>query len=109
MLVACGKRLRLIPKIQSTCERCVAQVIGLRSLVRSKVFFKLLLAFFVVIATATLILDFSIRHAWENSLRAEVTQSLTEKARMFAFRVNSDKNAAISQIVSEEAQASGAR
>ncbi|MCU1287164.1 MAG: multi-sensor signal transduction histidine kinase [Acidobacteriales bacterium] len=76
---------------------------------RSKVFFKLLLAFVLVIAAATLILDFSIRHAWEDSLRADITQALTEKTRMLASHVSSDKTSTISQIVTDESHASGAR
>jgi two-component system phosphate regulon sensor histidine kinase PhoR len=77
--------------------------------VRSRFFFKLLAAFVLVIATATLIMDIAIRREWESSLRKQITQSLTEKARMFANRVELGKDLPITQIVTEQAQAGGVR
>jgi len=55
--------------------------------VRNRIFFKLFAAFLVVIAAATTVLDFTIRLAWDDSLRAEITESLTQKAELFAQRV----------------------
>ena len=37
---------------------------------RNRIFFKLLVAFAVVIAAATVTLDFEVRRAWEASVRA---------------------------------------
>jgi two-component system phosphate regulon sensor histidine kinase PhoR len=51
---------------------------------KRRVFTKLLAAFVVLIAVATLVLDFSVRRAWEGSLRAEITRNLEEKVRLFA-------------------------
>jgi two-component system phosphate regulon sensor histidine kinase PhoR len=48
------------------------------------VFTKLLAAFVVLIAVATLVLDFAVRRAWEASLKAEITRNLEEKVRLFA-------------------------
>ena len=48
---------------------------------RSRVFFKLLGAFVLVIAIATVILDFAVRREWDSSLRQQITESLTEKTR----------------------------
>ncbi|MCU1309288.1 MAG: multi-sensor signal transduction histidine kinase [Candidatus Angelobacter sp.] len=76
---------------------------------RSRVFFKLLVAFVLVIATATLIMDIAIRREWESSLRKQITQSLTEKTRMFANRVDANKDLPLAQIVAEQAQAGGVR
>jgi two-component system phosphate regulon sensor histidine kinase PhoR len=77
--------------------------------VRSKVFFKLLVAFMLVIATATLILDIAIRREWESSLRKQITQSLTEKTRLFAKRVEVNKDLPLAQLVAEQAQAGDVR
>jgi two-component system phosphate regulon sensor histidine kinase PhoR len=70
---------------------------------------RLLAAFALVIAVATATLDFSIRRAWENSLRQEIDRSLRQKAVMFANRVNTDREDNLQDIVSQEGQAAGAR
>jgi two-component system phosphate regulon sensor histidine kinase PhoR len=78
--------------------------------VRRRVFFRLLAAFAVVIAAATVTLDFSIRRAWESSLRQEIDRSLRQKTLMFANRVNGvDREHNLQDIVSQEGQAAGAR
>ena len=51
---------------------------------KRRVFTKLLAAFIVLIAVATLVLDFTVRRAWEASLRAEIERNLEEKVRLFA-------------------------
>lgn len=76
---------------------------------RNRIFFKLLASFVLVIAAATLTLDFSIRRAWENSLRQEIERSLQQKTLMFADRVNSDREHHLQDIAEREGQASGAR
>ena len=57
---------------------------------KSRIFAKLLLSFLLVIGTATLILDFVIRQAWEQSLKAEISAQLTHKTQLLANRVQSD-------------------
>src|SRR3984957_3440002 len=66
-------------------------------------------AFAVVIVAATVTLDFSIRRAWEDSLRQEIDRSLKQKTIMFANRVNTDREHNLQDIVSQEGQAAGAR
>ena len=68
---------------------------------RSRVFFKLLGAFVLVIAVATAILDVTIRREWESSLRQQITDSLTEKTRMFEDRVDAN-GGATPQIVAQQ-------
>ena len=70
---------------------------------------RLLVAFALVIAAATVTLDFSIRRAWENSLRQEIDRGLRQKTVMFANRVNTDREHNLQDIVSQEGQAAGAR
>ena len=76
---------------------------------RSRLFLRLLAAFALVIATATATLDFSIRRAWESSVRQEIDRGLRQKTVMFANRVNIDREHNLQDIVSQESQAAGAR
>jgi two-component system, OmpR family, phosphate regulon sensor histidine kinase PhoR len=77
--------------------------------VRSRIFLRLLAAFALVIATATATLDFSIRRAWESSVRQEIDRNLRQKTVMFANRVNIDRGHNLQDTVSQESQAAGAR
>jgi two-component system, OmpR family, phosphate regulon sensor histidine kinase PhoR len=77
--------------------------------VRNQIFFKLLGAFLLVIAAATVTLDFSIRRAWEKSLLQEIDRNLRQKTVLFANRVNTDRQHPVSEIVAQEGQAAGAR
>jgi two-component system phosphate regulon sensor histidine kinase PhoR len=77
--------------------------------VRKRIFLKLLAAFLVVIAATAVTVDFSIRHAWEISLRQEIERDLRQKTVMFANRVNVDRKDNLADLVSQEGQAAGAR
>lgn len=76
---------------------------------RSQIFLKLLAAFVVVIVAATLILDVSVRRAWERSLREQIEHSLRVNVVLFAERVNTDKQHSVQQIAADVAKASNAR
>ena len=77
---------------------------------RKRLFLRLLAAFALVIAAATVTLDFSIRRAWESSLRQEIVGSLRQKTLMLANRVNStDREHNLQDMVSQEGHAAGAR
>jgi two-component system, OmpR family, phosphate regulon sensor histidine kinase PhoR len=77
--------------------------------VRSRIFFKLLLVFALVIAATVIIIDFSVRGAWEQTLRQEIERNLTQKTLMFAHRVNTDRAHSLQDIAAQEGQAAGAR
>src|SRR5262249_30985670 len=77
--------------------------------VRSRIFLKLLAAFVLVIAVTTTSLDFLLGRAWEASLRQEIERNLRQKTVMFANRVNTDRQHALQDMVSQEGQAAGAR
>jgi len=77
--------------------------------VRLRAFFILLSSFLVLIAAGAVSVGYSLHRYWENALRVEITRSLTEKARMFAARVNTDHDHKIQDIVAQEALAAGAR
>jgi two-component system, OmpR family, phosphate regulon sensor histidine kinase PhoR len=77
--------------------------------VRKRIFFKLLAAFVLVIAAATLTLDLTIRRAWERSLTTEIERNLNQKTVLFAHRVEIDHEHSLQDIASQEGQAAGAR
>lgn len=76
---------------------------------RRRIFFKLLLVFALVIAATVVIIDASVRSAWEKSLRQEIERNLTQKTVMFAHRVNIDRAHSLQDIAAQEGQAAGAR
>ena len=76
---------------------------------RSRIFFKLLAVFVLVIAAAMVTLDFSVRSAWEKSLRQEIERNLTQKTVLFAHRVDIDRSHSLTEIAAQEALAAGAR
>ena len=76
---------------------------------RSRIFFKLLAVFVLVIAAAMVTLDFSVRSAWEKSLRQEIERNLTQKTALFAHRVDTDRSHSLTEIAAQEALAAGAR
>jgi len=84
--------------------------------VRNRIFVKLMVAFGLVILSATVTLDVSIRHAWDESLRQGIERNLRQKTLMLANRVNSalalstsSTQPSLSELASQEAQAAGAR
>jgi len=76
---------------------------------KRRIFFKLLAAFLMVIAAVTVILDATIRSAWERSLTAQIESALQEKTRLFALRVQADHATPIQQLVDEAGQAGNVR
>jgi two-component system phosphate regulon sensor histidine kinase PhoR len=77
--------------------------------VKKRIFFKLLAVFILVIAAATLTLDFTVRQAWERSLTNEIERNLSQKTVMFAHRVEIDHEHSLQEIASQEGLAAGAR
>jgi two-component system phosphate regulon sensor histidine kinase PhoR len=77
--------------------------------VNSRIFVKLLAAFLIVIAATAVTLDFMIGSAWEASLRTEIERNLTQKAVLFAHRVETDRAHSLTEIAAQEGQAAGAR
>ena len=91
---------------------------------RSRIFFKLLAVFVLVIAAATVTFDFSVHHAWKDSLLQQIELNLRQKTQMFALHVNDvgtlsalDRTETsgtrqvvpLKNIVLEEGRAAGAR
>lgn len=76
---------------------------------RSRIFLKLMAGFVVVIIAATVTLDVSIRRSWEDSLTQEIQRNLTEKTKLFAQRVEIDREHSLQEIASRAGLAAGAR
>ena len=76
---------------------------------RSRIFFKLLAAFVLVIAGTTMTIDFLVRRAWEGSLRQEIERNLNQKTVLFAHRVDTDRTHSLQDIAAQEGQTAGAR
>jgi two-component system, OmpR family, phosphate regulon sensor histidine kinase PhoR len=72
--------------------------------VRNRIFLKAMAAFAVVIAAATLTLDITIRHTWEDSLRRDIERLLAQNAQGFALRVDNDRQHSLQQMANEEAR-----
>ncbi len=68
----------------------------------NRIFFKLLGAFVLVIAVATLTLDFSVRKAWEESLYNEIRIALEQKATLFAQAVQQDRERRSLQAIADD-------
>jgi two-component system phosphate regulon sensor histidine kinase PhoR len=71
---------------------------------RNRIFLKALGAFVAVIAAATLTLDISIRHTWENAVRHDIERVLVQNAQGFALRVQNDHEHSLQQMANEEAR-----
>jgi two-component system, OmpR family, phosphate regulon sensor histidine kinase PhoR len=77
--------------------------------VRNRIFFKMLAAAALVVVVAAITMDVTIRRVWESSLRDEIQRGLTAKTRLFANRVEIDRQHSLQDIAAQEAQAAGAR
>ena len=73
------------------------------------VFLILFTAFLAMIAAAAISVGYTVHRYWESVLRVEIERSLTQKAQLFASRVNTDHATKIEDIASQEGQYAGAR
>ena len=62
-----------------------------------------------MIAAAVISVGYTLHRYWESVLRMEIERSLTQKAQLFASRVNTDHFSKIEDITSQEGQLAGAR
>jgi len=72
--------------------------------------FAILFSSFVVMTACTVVsVGYSVHRYWERVLLGEIKRSLTQKAQMFANRVNTDRQHQIADITSQEGQLAGVR
>src|SRR5450432_2174473 len=74
-----------------------------------KIFLILFLSFLALIAAAAISVGYTVNKYWESALRAEIERSLTQKAQLFANRVNTDHSTRIEGLTSEAGRDAGAR
>ena len=76
---------------------------------RNRIFLYLLTACVLLIATVAIAVNFSVRRAWESSVRDNIERNLRQKTVMLAHRIDTDRQNALTEIVSQEAHTAGAR
>ena len=76
---------------------------------RSRIFFKLMVVFLLVIGATAITLQLTVHRVWERTLREQIERNLKEKTLMFAHRVETDRQHSLADITSQEGQAAGAR
>ncbi len=62
-----------------------------------------------MIAATAISMGYTVHRYWEIVLRIEIERSLTQKAQLFASRVNTDHATKIADMTSQEGQHAGAR
>src|SRR5258708_5089883 len=73
------------------------------------IFLILFASFLAMIAATAASVGYGVHHYWQGVLRDEIRRDLTAKVRMFATRVESDREHKIADIVSQEGLNAGAR
>jgi two-component system phosphate regulon sensor histidine kinase PhoR len=68
-----------------------------------------MLVFLLVIGATAITVEVAVRSAWEQTLRDQIERNLKQKALMFAYRVENDRQHSLSDIAAQEGQAAGAR
>jgi two-component system phosphate regulon sensor histidine kinase PhoR len=76
---------------------------------RLTVFLILFTSFLAMIAAAAISVEYSVHRYWRSVLLEEITRNLTQKAQMFAARVNTDHSHRIAEIASQGGQNAGSR
>ncbi|MGD0214423.1 MAG: ATP-binding protein [Terriglobales bacterium] len=76
---------------------------------RSRIFFKLMVVFLLVIGVTAITLQLTVRKVWERTLREQIERGLQQKTLMFAQRVETDRQHSLADITAQEGQAAGAR
>ncbi len=68
-----------------------------------------MLVFLLVIGATAITVEVAVRSAWEQTLRDQIERNLKQKALMFAYRVENDRQHSLADIAAQEGQAAGAR
>jgi two-component system, OmpR family, phosphate regulon sensor histidine kinase PhoR len=80
-----------------------------RKMGRIRLFFVLFSSFLTLIAAEAISVGYGVDRYWRGVVREEITRNLTEKARMFAAFVNSDRTHKITDLTSQAGLNAGAR
>jgi two-component system phosphate regulon sensor histidine kinase PhoR len=75
----------------------------------TRILFKLMLVFFLVIALAAITLQWTVHRVWVHTLHDQIERNLRQKTQLFAYQVENDRQHTLAAITSQAAQAAGAR
>ena len=76
---------------------------------RRRTFIILFGSFLCMIAAAAFSTIYATENFWRKAFNEEITRDLTQKAQMFATRMNSDRNTKIADLTAQVGQQAGAR
>jgi two-component system, OmpR family, phosphate regulon sensor histidine kinase PhoR len=76
---------------------------------RRRTFVILFASFLCMIAAAAFSTIYATEDFWRKALNEEITRDLTQKAQMFATRVNTDRNTKMADLTAQVGQQAGAR
>jgi len=76
---------------------------------RSRIFFKLMLVFLLVIGVTAITIQLTVHRVWQQTLHEQIERNLRQKTLMFAYRVEADRQHSLADITAQEGQAAGAR
>jgi len=76
---------------------------------RRRTFVILFASFLCMIAAAAFSTIYATEDFWRKALNEEITRDLTQKAQMFARRVNTDRNTKLADLTAQVGQQAGAR
>ena len=76
---------------------------------KSRIFFKLMLVFLLVIGATAVTLQLTVHKVWESTLREQIKTNLKQKTLLFAHRVETDRQHSLADIAAQEGQAAAAR
>lgn len=76
---------------------------------RRRTFIILFASFLCMIAAAAFSTIYATENFWRKAFKEEITRDLTQKAQMFATRVNADRNTKIADLTAQVGQQAGAR
>ena len=87
----------------------VAEIVPPKRTTRRQTFVILFVSFLVMITAAAVSTIYASEKFWRTALSDEITRDLTQKAQMFAARVNTDRNTKIGNLTAQVGQQAGAR
>ena len=76
---------------------------------RSRIFFKMMLVFLLVIGVTAVTIQLTVHTVWQRTLHEQIERNLRQKTLMFAYRVEADRQHSLADITAQEGQAAGAR
>jgi hypothetical protein len=68
---------------------------------RSRIFFKLMLVFLLVIGVTAITIQLTVHRVWQQTLHEQIERNLRQKTLMFAYRVEADRQHSLADITAQ--------